>query len=223
MDDRGVSACVLSTDAGARPLTSKRERERECAVLSLQQRHFDLAYREVIERCTMSALRPATVRLVLNNGPPLPMPMQVPPGHLVQQIVDEDGVLTHVILSSISPYPQFKTGTPGLGNAPPNGPLPPANRCPVSGLPRPRFGATGGVNVIISPKTSPGLAVAGPAWPTTTMRTAVGEVVAPADAPPAPSAASTERHGRAKPEKQTVVKTEATDEVSPMETPLSAC
>ncbi|TNN09252.1 Fibronectin type-III domain-containing protein isoform 2, partial [Schistosoma japonicum] len=45
---------------------------------------------------------PATVRMVSNSGPPLPMPMQVPPGHLVQQIVDEEGILTHVILS---PYP----------------------------------------------------------------------------------------------------------------------
>ncbi|KAK3095390.1 hypothetical protein FSP39_014126 [Pinctada imbricata] len=42
---------------------------------------------------------PATVRMVSNNGPPLPMPMQVPPGHMVQQIVDEHGILTHVILS----------------------------------------------------------------------------------------------------------------------------
>ncbi|CAH8666326.1 unnamed protein product [Heterobilharzia americana] len=40
--------------------------------------------------------------MVSNSGPPLPMPMQVPPGHLVQQIVDEEGILTHVILS---PYP----------------------------------------------------------------------------------------------------------------------
>ena len=42
---------------------------------------------------------PATVRMVSNNGPPLPMPMHVPPGHMVQQIVDENGILTHVILS----------------------------------------------------------------------------------------------------------------------------
>lgn len=37
--------------------------------------------------------------MVSNNGPPLPMPMQVAPGHMVQQIVDEHGILTHVILS----------------------------------------------------------------------------------------------------------------------------
>lgn len=42
---------------------------------------------------------PATVRMVSNSGPPMPMPMQVPPGHMVQQIVDENGILTHVILS----------------------------------------------------------------------------------------------------------------------------
>ncbi len=46
---------------------------------------------------------PATVRMVSNNGPPLPMPMQVPPGHMVQQIVDENGILTHVILSPQHP------------------------------------------------------------------------------------------------------------------------
>ncbi|TGZ38217.1 hypothetical protein CRM22_011284 [Opisthorchis felineus] len=42
---------------------------------------------------------PATVRMVSNSGPPIPMPMQVPAGHLVQQIVDEEGILKHVILS----------------------------------------------------------------------------------------------------------------------------
>lgn len=39
------------------------------------------------------------MRMVSNSGPPMPMPMQVPPGHMVQQIVDENGILTHVILS----------------------------------------------------------------------------------------------------------------------------
>lgn len=51
----------------------------------------------------MCATGPATVRMVSNNGPPLPMPMQVPPGHMVQQIVDENGILTHVILSPQPP------------------------------------------------------------------------------------------------------------------------
>ena len=52
---------------------------------------------------------PATVRMVSNSGPPLPMPMQVPPGHMVQQIVDENGILTHVILS---PQPQGMVAPP---------------------------------------------------------------------------------------------------------------
>lgn len=43
------------------------------------------------------------MRMVSNNGPPLPMPMQVPPGHMVQQIIDENGILTNVILSSQPP------------------------------------------------------------------------------------------------------------------------
>ncbi|VDO04301.1 unnamed protein product [Rodentolepis nana] len=103
---------------------------------------------------------PATVRLVVNNGPPLPMSMQVPPGHLVQQIVDEDGILTHLILTPIHPYPQYN-GT--MGNSalprPPNF-VPPNSRLP------PRLFASGnsGLNVVISPKTAPGLAIAGPTW-----------------------------------------------------------
>ena len=52
---------------------------------------------------------PATVRMVSSNGPPVPMPMQVPPGHMVQQIVDEHGILTHVILS---PQPPMPTAAP---------------------------------------------------------------------------------------------------------------
>lgn len=58
---------------------------------------------------------PATVRMVSNSGPPLPMPMQVPPGHMVQQIVDEHGILTHVILS---PQPQAMPGTPMTAGTP---------------------------------------------------------------------------------------------------------
>lgn len=52
---------------------------------------------------------PATVRMVSKKGPPMLMPMQVPPGHLVQQIVDENGVLTHVILSPYPPPPVCPT------------------------------------------------------------------------------------------------------------------
>ncbi|XP_023930352.1 fibronectin type-III domain-containing protein 3a-like isoform X1 [Lingula anatina] len=48
--------------------------------------------------------------MVSQNGPPMPMPMQVPPGHIVQQIVDENGILTHVILSPQPP--------PGMTPAP---------------------------------------------------------------------------------------------------------
>ena len=37
------------------------------------------------------------------------MRMQLPPGHLVQQIADENGILTHVILS---PQPPTMMGNP---------------------------------------------------------------------------------------------------------------
>ncbi|CAG5129287.1 unnamed protein product, partial [Candidula unifasciata] len=65
---------------------------------------------------------PATVRMVSSNGPPVPMPMQVPPGHMVQQIVDEHGILTHVILSPqpppgpAAPMPVGPYGGPGSGS-----------------------------------------------------------------------------------------------------------
>lgn len=35
-----------------------------------------------------------------SGSPPIPMPVQVPPGHVMQQIVDESGTLRHVILST---------------------------------------------------------------------------------------------------------------------------
>lgn len=38
-----------------------------------------------------------------NPSPPIAMPVQVPPGHVVQQIVDESGTLRHVILSPQHP------------------------------------------------------------------------------------------------------------------------
>lgn len=38
-----------------------------------------------------------------NSSPPIAMPVQVPPGHVVQQIVDESGTLRHVILSPQPP------------------------------------------------------------------------------------------------------------------------
>lgn len=48
----------------------------------------------------MLFLGPATVRMVSQNpGLPAPLPLHVPPGHIVQQIVDENGVLRHLILS----------------------------------------------------------------------------------------------------------------------------
>lgn len=43
---------------------------------------------------------PMTVPLVsTNSNPPIPLPMQVPQGHVVQQIVDENGTLRHIIVS----------------------------------------------------------------------------------------------------------------------------
>lgn len=55
---------------------------------------------------------PVTVPMVSQSGsPPIPMPVQVPPGHVMQQIVDENGTLRHVILST-APNQQI-SGQPG--------------------------------------------------------------------------------------------------------------
>ena len=66
---------------------------------------------------------PATVRMVsTSHEPPVPLPVQVPPGHFVHQLVDENGILQHVILSQ---HP-----TPGLYPSPaipPHGPAQPPN------------------------------------------------------------------------------------------------
>ncbi|XP_066978126.1 fibronectin type-III domain-containing protein 3a isoform X2 [Macrobrachium rosenbergii] len=73
---------------------------------------------------------PASVRMVSSNSsPPIPLPVQVPAGHVVQQIVDETGTLRHVILSAqpvpmpMCPYgPNAGQGPPFYG--PPPGPPP---------------------------------------------------------------------------------------------------
>lgn len=89
------------------------------------------------------------------------MSMQVPPGHLVQQIVDEDGILTHLILTPIHPYPQYNVT---MGNS--VIPRPPNLVSSNSRLPQRLFASgNSGLNVVISPKTTPGLAIAGPTWP----------------------------------------------------------
>ncbi len=50
-------------------------------------------------------LGPATVRMISENGPAFPLPLHLPPGHMVQQVLDENGVLTHVIMSQPGPPP----------------------------------------------------------------------------------------------------------------------
>ena len=70
-----------------------------------------------------------------NSSPPMPLPMQVPPGHMVQQVVDQTGTLLHVILSpdpmAMGPGPQPAapgqptplpgSALPGGGSATPSG------------------------------------------------------------------------------------------------------
>jgi len=62
---------------------------------------------------------PATVRMVsTSHDPPVPLPVQVPPGHFVHQIVDENGVLQHVILSQ---HPTIYPNLPPQPNGSQNG------------------------------------------------------------------------------------------------------
>jgi len=63
---------------------------------------------------------PATVRMVsTNHEPPVPLPVQVPPGHFVHQVVDENGILQHVILSQ---HPAYVPAPPAAnGNGTQNG------------------------------------------------------------------------------------------------------
>ncbi len=51
---------------------------------------------------TREIIGPATVRMVSNDGvQPVPIQLITPsPGQLIQQVVDENGVLTHLVLSS---------------------------------------------------------------------------------------------------------------------------
>lgn len=48
-----------------------------------------------------------------SGSPPIPMPVQVPPGHVMQQIVDENGTLRHVILSTAQ-HQQIQQGQGGV-------------------------------------------------------------------------------------------------------------
>ncbi|BES88778.1 Fibronectin type III domain [Nesidiocoris tenuis] len=71
---------------------------------------------------------PMTVPMVsTNSSPPIAMPVQVPHGHVVQQIVDESGTLRHVILSPqhpppLLPIPQhFGAGNPSGSTQGPQG------------------------------------------------------------------------------------------------------
>jgi hypothetical protein len=43
--------------------------------------------------------------MISENGPTFPLPLHLPPGHMVQQVLDENGVLTHVIMSQPGPPP----------------------------------------------------------------------------------------------------------------------
>lgn len=52
-----------------------------------------------------SVLGPATVRMISESGPAFPLPLHLPPGHMVQQVLDENGVVTHVIMSQTGPPP----------------------------------------------------------------------------------------------------------------------
>jgi len=41
--------------------------------------------------------------MISENGPTYPLPLHLPPGHMVQQVLDENGVVTHVIMTQPGP------------------------------------------------------------------------------------------------------------------------
>ena len=53
----------------------------------------------------MNDLGPATMRMTSKNRPDFPLSIQLPPGHVIQQVFDENGVLTNVIMSQTGPPP----------------------------------------------------------------------------------------------------------------------
>ena len=64
------------------------------------------------------------VRMVSTGSPPVPLPVQVPPGHVLHQIVDERGTLRHVILSPAPAAANQQTPGPAFGPAgAPTGPV----------------------------------------------------------------------------------------------------
>eukprot|EP00095_Tigriopus_kingsejongensis_P003703 maker-scaffold382_size189932-snap-gene-0.26 protein:Tk03703 transcript:maker-scaffold382_size189932-snap-gene-0.26-mRNA-1 annotation:"fibronectin type-iii domain-containing protein 3a" len=88
-----------------------------------------------------------------NSTPPAPLPMQVPPGHMVQQILDQNGTLQHVILSLVPMGPGGPA--PGSGSYPPPPPHPPGvSNAPVGGTSVP----SGGI-IHYGPAPPPGVAV----------------------------------------------------------------
>ena len=61
-----------------------------------------------------------------NSNPPMPMPLTVPAGHMVQQILGQDGTLQDVILALDPMAP------PGSGPPPPPPPPPTATGAPLA-------------------------------------------------------------------------------------------
>lgn len=60
---------------------------------------------------------PATIRMVSQSAPPSAIPMNVPQGHVVQQLLDRQGYLSHIIMSPQEMPPQSNAiPTPPMGN-----------------------------------------------------------------------------------------------------------
>lgn len=76
--------------------------------LFVHETHVDNSnYRSLLKHASFIEIffaGPVTVPMVsTNTSPPIAMPVTVPAGHVVQQIVDESGTLRHVILSPQHP------------------------------------------------------------------------------------------------------------------------
>ena len=99
---------------------------------------------------------PATIRMVsTNSNPPMPMPLTVPAGHMVQQILGQDGTLQDVILAL---DPMAPPPPPGAAPPPPTATGTPLAGCAAGGAP-------GGATSVSAPFASVGAAQGAPMPP----------------------------------------------------------
>jgi len=93
---------MITTDENSTDFSSSGPTHSSVAQILVKQGQI---FRVQINNQVKEVRGPATVRMTSENRPDFPLPLHLPPGHVVQQILDENGVLTHVIMSQTGPPP----------------------------------------------------------------------------------------------------------------------